>query len=281
MQYLLIIQIGPVQEFIATARKSRDLWFGSWLLSELAKAAAHEIAIQNELESLIFPWTGSVDDLKVDSELNVGNKIVAVINKPPASFCQEVHASIQKRLRDIREQAYSGIASAYFLRDIAEKQVDDLLEFYWVAVPFENEQAYQKTRITAEQLLAARKATRDFQPVTWGSNAPKSSLDGQRESVIHEEIYPCRTATPEQRKEIAHKLYLQYRVNEGERLCGIGLLKRHGESKAESKAFFSTSHVAALPLIARLKASDSQAVETYMNALNNDCVDKPNDLQRI
>lgn len=217
-------------------RKSRDLWFGSWLLSELAKAAAHEIAIQNELESLIFPWTGSVDDLKVDSELNVGNKIVAVINKPPASFCQEVHASIQKRLRDIREQAYSGIASAYFLRDIAEKQVDDLLEFIGLQYLLRMNK-HIKTRITAEQLLAARKATRDFQPVTWGSNAPKSSLDGQRESVIHEEIYPCRTATPEQRKEIAHKLYLQYRVNEGERLCGIGSSNVMAKAKQKAKHF--------------------------------------------
>jgi hypothetical protein len=39
-QSLLLITIGPVQEFIAAARRSRDLWFGSWLLSELSKAAA-------------------------------------------------------------------------------------------------------------------------------------------------------------------------------------------------------------------------------------------------
>jgi CRISPR-associated protein Cmr2 len=36
MSYLMIIGIGPVQEFIASARRSRDLWFGSWLLSELS-----------------------------------------------------------------------------------------------------------------------------------------------------------------------------------------------------------------------------------------------------
>ncbi len=36
MTYLFLCSIGPVQEFIATARKSRELWFGSWLLSELS-----------------------------------------------------------------------------------------------------------------------------------------------------------------------------------------------------------------------------------------------------
>ena len=36
--YLVNIAIGPVQEFIASARRSRDMWFGSWLLSELSKA---------------------------------------------------------------------------------------------------------------------------------------------------------------------------------------------------------------------------------------------------
>jgi CRISPR-associated protein Cmr2 len=34
MNYSMVIGVGPVQEFIASARRSRDLWFGSWLLSE-------------------------------------------------------------------------------------------------------------------------------------------------------------------------------------------------------------------------------------------------------
>lgn len=42
-QYVLTLSIGPVQEFIASARRSRDLWSGSWLLSEMAKAAAKSL----------------------------------------------------------------------------------------------------------------------------------------------------------------------------------------------------------------------------------------------
>ncbi len=37
MTHYLVCTIGPVQDFIATARTSQDLWFGSWMLSEMAK----------------------------------------------------------------------------------------------------------------------------------------------------------------------------------------------------------------------------------------------------
>ena len=40
MTTVLILSFGPVQDFIAAARRSRDLWSGSWLLSEVCKAAA-------------------------------------------------------------------------------------------------------------------------------------------------------------------------------------------------------------------------------------------------
>ena len=41
--HLVVFHVGPVQEFIASARRSRDLGFGSWLMSELSKAAAEAI----------------------------------------------------------------------------------------------------------------------------------------------------------------------------------------------------------------------------------------------
>ena len=42
MSYLFLCSIGPVQDFIAAARSSRDPAYGSWLLSELAKTDAEE-----------------------------------------------------------------------------------------------------------------------------------------------------------------------------------------------------------------------------------------------
>ena len=42
--YLYVLAVGPIQDFIAAARRTRDLWFGSHLLSEICKAAAKQIA---------------------------------------------------------------------------------------------------------------------------------------------------------------------------------------------------------------------------------------------
>ena len=43
MSYLLQIFVGPVQDFIAATRRTRDLWFRSMMLSEIAKAAALDV----------------------------------------------------------------------------------------------------------------------------------------------------------------------------------------------------------------------------------------------
>ncbi|HNQ74168.1 MAG TPA: type III-B CRISPR-associated protein Cas10/Cmr2 [Verrucomicrobiota bacterium] len=59
---LLKIQIGPVQDFIAQARSTRDLWSGSYLLSWLVASGLHALAaelakygIENPWESIMFP----------------------------------------------------------------------------------------------------------------------------------------------------------------------------------------------------------------------------------
>ncbi|MGI2079320.1 type III-B CRISPR-associated protein Cas10/Cmr2 [Shewanella putrefaciens] len=40
MDYLVAISIGPVQSLIEAGRRAQDLWCGSWLLSEVARAVA-------------------------------------------------------------------------------------------------------------------------------------------------------------------------------------------------------------------------------------------------
>ncbi len=194
MTYFISIAIGPVQDFINTARRSRDLWFGSWMLSELSKAAAH-----------------------------------------------------------VR-------------RDMAFEQINDLLELYWAAYPLanpSNKAEYKQARAMAEALQASRKTTRCFTPVTWGDTVPKSSLDGQREAVIKEEVY--KQGGPNEEKKLL-KLRRKYGLRSMERLCGVGLLKRLGQ-RGNDDGFFSTSHVAALPLIQRIQ--NTAAVAEYIKTLTD------------
>ncbi len=52
---MLVMSIAPVQEFIACARKTRDLWAGSWILSYLAWQGMRIIAASRGPDAILFP----------------------------------------------------------------------------------------------------------------------------------------------------------------------------------------------------------------------------------
>lgn len=263
MKHVFVVSIGPVQDFIASARRSRDLWFGSWLLSELAKAAAVEIIEfnGNQKNCLIFPSPKNISELKPRSEFNAPNKLLAVIECSPTELGQAVEMAVKARLTEIRDDAFQRVDPQHFYRTVAQNQVADLIEMYWAAAEMPTETDYPKARNRAEKALSARKATRDFRSVTWGSDAPKSSLDGQRESVIEDKLFEDLKNEPEKLREM-------FGVGPAERLCGVGLLKRHGQ-RGEENRVFSTSHVAAIPLIhsMRGKSGARDAVTAYVDRL--------------
>lgn len=262
MAHVMAITIGPVQDFISTARRSRDLWFGSWLLSELSKAAANALVVlHNDKARLIFPFTHDPTQLIPDSEFNVVNKVLAIVDDPKISG-DAAREAVQTRLREISEATFNRITDPdhYFgkNKEHAFAQVDDLTEFYWAAAEFSRTSEYIQARQKAETLLIARKTTRDFRAASWSSNAPKSALDGQRESVIDEEVFD---------KLQARQLRRSYGIRSGERLCGIGLLKRNG-NRASDDSFFSTSHLASLPLLNRLKTEEQKKlIDEYITDL--------------
>lgn len=257
--HLMLVTIGPIQEFIATARRSRDLWFGSWLLSELCKAATLTI-VTGDGNRLIFPYPPDMqNDLQPGSDFNVANKIFAEIHQHPPDLAHNVKEAIQQRLTTIRDDAYAKIKTDKYLHwDTACTQIADLPEYYWVALPCDPQDAaqYGEIRQHLDMLMAARKNTRDFQAVPWSNRlVPKSSLDGQRESVIDEDAYPSRDDSTTQREAKITRLYNTYKAGPAERLSGVDLLKRHGNRAGEQR-FFSTSHVAALPLLARMERTN-------------------------
>jgi CRISPR-associated protein Cmr2 len=112
MPSLFIYSIGPVQDFIATAKRCRDLWFGSWLLSELAKAAARAVATFPGVapDALIFPH-GDLADLEPGSPMSVANKIVAQLPEgvDPAAVGSRCDEQISHRLHALRDRAFDRI----------------------------------------------------------------------------------------------------------------------------------------------------------------------------
>jgi CRISPR-associated protein Cmr2 len=273
---LLLVSLGPIQDFIASARRCQDLWFGSYLLSALARSAAVAMRKAGGKDCLIFPAS-----LDADNQPGVANKLLLRV---PAGTAADVarkgKAAMEDTLRQFGDNAFEIVSQrdrgrGHFspeLRKKAEQQLADLMEFDWVSVPATGE--YHEDRDLAERQLASRKNTRAWGPADrWAGYVPKSSLDGQRESVLHESLY--ETVPVEERRR-------SYFVKKAERLCGVGLLKRIGAELDDRQAeafvalggpvrpvFHSTSHVAAGPFRARLAASveAQDAVHTYVQAL--------------
>ncbi|ATY85132.1 type III-B CRISPR-associated protein Cas10/Cmr2 [Kyrpidia spormannii] len=218
---LLGISIGPVQDFIASARKTRDLWFGSYVLSEISKAAAEVLREQGEL---IYPSFAREEDWDDDRQ-NTANKILL-----------EIDAGVDARLVAARAKEAAIRRWEEFAKEALEKakresgrrideelwaeQVrgDDVIEFYAAWVPVVS--TYQEARVRVDRLLAGRKNLRDFQPVQGRFGVAKSSLDGARESVFLDEQPGTSTVSARA-------------VKEREHLDAIGVVKRFG-GKAES-----------------------------------------------
>lgn len=262
MPHLLNISIGPVQEFIASARRCQDLWYGSWLLSELSRTVAGHLEA-NGAQSLIFP--GGLAEAEAESkDASVANKVLAVfdIEEPLVRRAAEgAREAMQARLEGLAKpilwQVYKGLTGEDVAeaRRLADAQVQDLMEFQWVAVPIEGGD-YPAARQQAERLLAAVKNTRPWSQPSWSrAGWRKSSLDGVRESVIPERFFKGEGSRAAMTEE---ELFRQFRVRKSERLCGVGLLKRWGSDPEagldKPNRFHSTSHMAAQPVMERARA---------------------------
>lgn len=259
-KYVVIFSIGPVQTFIASARRSRDLWSGSWLLSELAKACAK--SLKDSQAELIFPYVENDDDLKENSEFSVGNKIQAVITADNEErlklVIDEAKDAVNERFKNEADNAWRDLPTADkdLRKDIWDKQIGDYLEIQtaWVKITDDYISATQK----AGQILASRKATRDFNPsaiTPYDSQLmiPKSSLDGIRETVLKED------------DSLKNLTRLKLSLSKSEQLDTVGVIKRLG-FKEKAEQFTPISRVMADSWIERLIAHNedlSKVKENY------------------
>ena len=245
--WLLQISVGPVQEFIAAARRTRDLWFGSFMLSEISKAAAK--AVQDAEAELIFPEPNG--DLSPESDLSVANVILA-----RASGDTEAMNALAERAREAAVARFKEFAAEAckkaercIVKERWDKQVKDVIEFYsaWTEIGT-GEGAYKAARQKVARLLAARKNLRDFLPHEGESGVPKSSLDGLRESVFRDGKVPAIPGL---------------RLKEGEALDSVGLIKR----VAGDERFPSVSRVAVDPWVRGAKEETLRELTPHCEAL--------------
>ncbi|HXT35212.1 MAG TPA: type III-B CRISPR-associated protein Cas10/Cmr2, partial [Chloroflexota bacterium] len=163
MSFLLAISLGPVQEFIAAARKTRDLWYGSALLADLARSAARALADGGA--ELIFP------DLTAGGDsAPVANKLLAIVPDAPAERAAHARRAAEARLLAARDDALTVARERGLMplldRSLLDQQLDGFLEWFAAWWPYNpaGPDSYPEARRQVEALLAGRKAVRDFVP---------------------------------------------------------------------------------------------------------------------
>ena len=212
MNYLFEISVGPIQDFISAARRTRDLWFGSNMISEIAKAIAK--SVKDSGGQLIFPAPKDDNELKPNSDLSVANIILAKFEdsdcKKLRAVSDEAHEAAKARLRDYAGKVFAKMKD-YIVKDRWGSQLDDIIEFYSAWVPIDGD--YHSARKNVARLLAGRKNIRDFKPSQCLDSVPKSSLDGLRESVLIQNY-------------AGKELPTGVHIKPSEALDAIGLIKR-------------------------------------------------------
>lgn len=169
---LLSMAFGPVQDFIAQARTTSDLWAGSHLLSRIAWAGLKVICERLGPDAVIFPQLRGVPlvDLWLRDEMGVNakrfldcewteqrtdanplfaaalpNKLVAIV---PADQAQALAEAVTRTVRNfVRDTAQGMLADLLEAAGITNHpelpchaqlaaQLDGFPEVHWAAVPF-------------------------------------------------------------------------------------------------------------------------------------------------
>lgn len=207
MSHLIAISVGPVQDFIAAARRTNDLYAGSAMLQYATQAAAREIARAGG--RLIFP---------ASAETPGANKILAALPEgEPRKVCEAAEQAAKRVLVEAFDIALREGLGGVVREDLCRQQLAHFLEFYAAWLPWDGQDAtYRAARTEVERLLAGRKALREFSQQNKHSG-PKSPLDPARDTVLERAPAGVLVRSP-------------YWLKPNEWLDIVSLLKRkHGE----------------------------------------------------
>lgn len=266
--------LGPVQGFIARARRTRDLWAGSFLLSYLAGQAMYKVLDPDRQGEIIFPAV--TKGKKITDELLRAISEVATnktTNEQPAvgTLPNRFQARISDDF-DPREctwavqEAWEKIADKVWYEFVApvvengtgteeiwQRQIKNFWEMNWVVGEDNN-------------CLDRRKNWRNYIPTV--EPGDKCTLMGDLQ-----EISGYIRARKQERikqdmfwKELRNKAG-ELNIKEGERLCAVSLVKRLFPLIAKEaigwpvrKGYPSTSYIAATPwLVANMQKNEDMA----------------------
>lgn len=267
-QYLFLFTIGPVQSFISQARKTQDLYAGSFLLSCLCKRAAKKFTDCGG--KLIFPY-----DL---SNQSLPNRFIGEIEADEKSLKKNgetIEKCVRNKFRDIAFRVLEK-----YNRSIFDKQIEPFLDIYWTFQPLNN---YQKDYGIIERTLGAIIKVRSFSQLE--EIGRKCSLCGERNVLFYRlNDKEIENGGLKVRKDgLLKKLYAKkedivfyepeghnnLKIQKGEGLCSVCFTKRFVEKyfkDSYEKHFPSTAKIALMDWLEKIP---KDAKHAYKDLFNN------------
>lgn len=266
MPELLAFTFGPVQSFVAQARRTRDLWAGSWLLAYLAECALAAAERAGAIARLPYrppEVRGRVQAIE-ERRLFGGLPNRFLVEAPdPVAAAHAASAALADAWRRVADAVWNA-----FVAPVAElgqgtdaiwqRQVASLWEVAWV--------------VGEQHVLAARKRWRRH---------PLPSEPGDHCALVPElqelsGIVGDRAAQAAFWDALRQRLPSPYDLEPDERLSAVGLIKRlfpyvgHeavGFDLGEARSWPSTSWLAASPWIERAYRAAPEALQRFVAAV--------------
>jgi CRISPR-associated protein Cmr2 len=248
---LLVFSIGPVQGFIAAARKLEDLWSGSYILSQLAGVAIDKIFNEAQTEglkvSLVYPAQRERAQYVKVNVASIPNRFIIRIydeDSKAAQLAQAASEAVRNKFIEMGTYAirrtFSKETETANMYELLYQQVDALLEIFWAVETMHGEKDYDRARQQVEKRLAAVKNCRPYVPyrqqglvctlcgehqaLTEKANDENADYGQMKRNLVHTwskrkpEFQALRNSKNNEEKE--------GRIKDGEGLCAICLTKR-------------------------------------------------------
>lgn len=249
MRYLFLLTIGPVQSFIAQARKTQDLYAGSRLLSELCRIGIEEF--EEKGGNVIFPNK---------KNQSLPNRFLAEIEVDSAEKARElgnhIETYIQGRFLEIAR--FTANQLRVEKTEAFMTQLEKHLSISWTFSPYEED--YGKAYLAIEKELGAVKNTRSFQQLS--ETGRKCSLSGEYNALFYGSQYNLPSGVKASEVQKVDTIHL----NAGEGLSAVAFVKRFFKFD-EDKVFPATADISAYDFIENV---DKGKLKDYQSLFKKD-----------
>ncbi len=252
-KYLFLFTIGPVQSFIAQARKTQDLYAGSKLLSDLVKKAMEKLKEMVENPEFIFPD----EDIK-----SKPNRFIARIETNNVEETgKKLKDSIEEEFENVAKNALDSLKTTdeNNLGESFNNQIKDFLQIYWVALPL-TDGNYADIYEKLERNLGAIKNVRIFSQLE--EIGRKCSLCGEKNALFYRKTSSGKISAYTQKYAI--ELKNEYRLNPGEGLCAVCFIKRF----YITSKFPSTAEISAMDWLQNIPDENKNKYENLFNGFD-------------